>query len=49
MKFIVEVKENKLWLPNGDGPMSEKTALRVAQEIRKECGVLTRVRVFNKI
>ena len=43
MKYIVEVKENGKWEPNGDGPMSEKTAIRVAREIEKGCGVPARV------
>lgn len=38
-KFIVWVKERgEEWAPNGDGPMTEKTAERVAKEIRKYCG-----------
>lgn len=49
MKFIVQVKENGVWEDNGDGPMNEQTALRVAREIRKECGVQTRVVPANAL
>jgi len=47
MKYIVWVKENGLWSENGDGPMSEKTARRVAKEISK-MGYATRVAPVGK-
>lgn len=47
MKFIVWVKdpENPVpgyevgprWTEQGDGPLSEKTAKRIASEIRRDC------------
>ena len=44
MKFIVWIKdlEFKIWVPNVDGPLTEKQAQRIAREIRKECGVATK-------
>lgn len=44
MKYIVWIKENGHWVEQGDGPLSQKTAERIAREIRKECGVACRVR-----
>lgn len=38
MKFIVWVKDEDTrgnWVPNGDGPMSEKTAERIKNELRR--------------
>jgi hypothetical protein len=36
-KYIVWVKTGpRTWEPNGDGPMTEKTALRIAAELRRE-------------
>jgi hypothetical protein len=29
------------WQPNGDGPMTEREAQRIAKEIRQDCGVKT--------
>ena len=36
MKHLVWLKEtaDARWEPNGDGPLSEKTAQRIAREIR---------------
>ena len=49
VKYIVWIKcrfddcgdkvENPVWEPNGDGPMTSKTAERVAREIREDFGV----------
>ncbi len=38
MKHIVWIKENGKWVENGDGPVTQKQAERMAREIRKECG-----------
>ena len=36
-RYIVWVKTGpRTWEPNGDGPMSEKQALRIANDLRKE-------------
>jgi len=44
MKYIVWVRERgKRWEPNGDGPLTLKEAERIAKEIRKDCGVPTKV------
>lgn len=37
-KFIVWIKEKRQqWEPNGDGPMTQKAAERIAKEIRQGC------------
>jgi len=43
MKYIVWVKENGKWVEQGDGPLTEKQATRIAREIRTDCRVQTRV------
>lgn len=43
MKYIVEIKENGVWEPNGDGPMGKATAERVARELQAMFRVATRV------
>lgn len=41
--YIVWVKEDKIWEPNGDGPVSLKTGERMVREIQAECRVPARV------
>ncbi len=48
MKYIVWVKENGQWEPNGDGPLTLKQAERIATEIRRECRVATKVLPANE-
>ena len=43
MRFIVLVKKNGEWAPNGDGSMTLTQAERVAREIHKDCGVPAKV------
>jgi hypothetical protein len=43
MKYIVWVREKGRWEPNGDGPLTQKQAERIAKEIRQECNVPTKV------
>lgn len=38
-KYIVWVKEAGIWEPNGDGPMTEKEATRIAREIKQDTRV----------
>lgn len=39
MKYIVWIRESgKNWEPNGDGPVTQKQAERMAREIRQDCG-----------
>lgn len=42
-QYIVWIRETDTWEPNGDGPMGEKTAERVAREIEHDCHIPTRV------
>ena len=44
VKFIVWVMEHGKWVEQGDGPLTEKQAQRIAREIRQDCGVRTCVR-----
>lgn len=46
-KFVVWVREDTSvfgWEEQGDGPMSQKEAERIAREIKQDCGVRTLVR-----
>lgn len=43
MKYLVWIKEKGSWVEQGDGPLSQATAERIAREIRKECGVSAKV------
>lgn len=43
MKYIVWLRDDGTWAPNGDGPMTRRDADRVAREIRKDFGIATRV------
>ena len=44
-RHIVWIKERgkATWEEQGDGPLTLKQAERIAKEIRKECGVPTKV------
>lgn len=42
-KYVVWVKEDGTWQPNGDGAMTEKQATRVASEIKRDCRVPAKV------
>lgn len=43
MKYLVFIDEGNGWEPQGDGPLGQKTAERIAREIRTECKVKTKV------
>ncbi len=43
MRYRVEIKEDGRWVDQGDGPMGKATAERVAQEIRQDFKIPTRV------
>jgi hypothetical protein len=43
IEYEVWVKENDVWEVNGDGPLTKLTADRIAKEIKRECGVPTKV------
>ncbi len=43
MKYIVWIKEDGAWVEQGDGPMTQLQANRVASEIRKDCGCAAKV------
>ena len=50
MKYVVWVKERgKPWEPTGDRPSTQIQAERIAREIRRECGVPTRVLPEGKV
>ncbi len=36
-RYIVLIKVNGRWIPNGDGPMTQKQAERISREIRTHC------------
>jgi hypothetical protein len=38
-KYIVWVKEGGVWQENGDGPVTQKTAERIARELRHDFGI----------
>ena len=42
-KYIVWIKEDGRWVEQGDGPLTLKTAERIAKEIRRDCRVAARV------
>jgi hypothetical protein len=44
MKYIVWIKENGAWVEQGDGPLTKKTAERIARELREDFGSKTEVR-----
>jgi hypothetical protein len=44
MKYIVWVKQNGIWHEQGDGPLSEREAKRIAREIRQDCHCPTQIR-----
>lgn len=48
-KYIVEVKENGQWVPNGDGELTVIQAERIAREIRQDCRCPARVVPANQI
>lgn len=37
-KYIVWLKEDGIWVEQGDGPLTLKTAERIVRELRRECG-----------
>ena len=39
MKYIVWIREDGRWVENGEGPMTQRQAERIAREIRRECRV----------
>lgn len=41
--YIVWVKEDGRWEPNGEGPLTLKQAERIAKETRQDTGVPTQV------
>lgn len=43
MRFIVWIDQGKGWEEQGDGPMGEKTAERVAREIRADFKIPVRM------
>ena len=43
MKYIVEIKEDGQWVPQGDGPMGKATAERVARELKSMFRISTRI------
>lgn len=43
MKYIVWVKEGKRWVENGEGPLTQKQAERIAKETKRDTGVATKV------
>jgi len=42
-KYIVWVKDEGRWCEQGDGPLSLKTAERIAREIRQDFGCRVKV------
>lgn len=45
MKYQVWVKENGMWMEQGDGPLTRKQAERISREIRVGCGVPVQILV----
>jgi hypothetical protein len=43
VKYIIWLKEDGLWVEQGDGPLTRKTADRIASEIRKDFGIPVRI------
>lgn len=46
-KYIVWIKENGQWVEQGDGPLGLATANRIAEEIRKDFRIATKVEPAN--
>jgi hypothetical protein len=42
-KYIVWIREDGKWVEQGDGPLTQKDADRIAREVRRECRVQTKV------
>lgn len=42
-KKIVWIKENGSWVEQGDGPLTPKTAERIAREIRQDFGIPVKI------
>ena len=38
MKFVIWIKEDGVWVEQGDGEMSRATCERIVRELRRECG-----------
>lgn len=37
-KYVVWYRENGVWVEQGDGPLTLKTAERIVRELRADCG-----------
>ena len=42
-KYRVWIKESGIWQDCGEGEMTLKTAERIAKEVKRDCGVMTKV------
>lgn len=43
MRYLVWIKEDGVWVEQGDGPLSLRTAERIAHEIKQDCRVPAKV------